>query len=66
MKQVHECMAPHCFIIDVFEASDWQIAKKNPATTRRLPADIFGYIAYGHVDGIAGLVLEQCDLCLVR
>ena len=66
MKQVREHTVLCCFIIDVFKASDWQIAKKNPATTRRLPADIFGYVAYGHVDGIAGLVLEQRDLCLVR
>ena len=66
MKQVRERTALHRFIIDVFKVNDWQIAEKNPATTRRLPADIFGYVAYGHVDGIAGLVLEQHDLCLVR
>jgi hypothetical protein len=50
----------------MFEASDWEIAKKNPASMRRLPADVFGYVAYGYVDRIAGLVTEQRNLCLVR
>jgi len=66
MKQVCERTALRRFIIDMFEVSDGQIAEKDPATMRRLPADVFGYVAYGHVDGIAGLVMEKCDLYLVR